>query len=49
MTELPKTISGKIKRADLRRYELELRNRNARDENEYFETDFSDELRIQGK
>lgn len=49
MTELPKTISGKIKRADLRKYESELRNRNERDENEYFETDFSDELRIQTK
>lgn len=47
MTELPKTISGKIKRTDLRKYEHELRERNARDENEYFEADFSNELRIQ--
>ncbi len=49
MPELPKTISGKIKRADLRKHESELRSRKGRDENEYFESNFSDELRMQRK
>jgi acetyl-CoA synthetase len=46
MPELPKTISGKIRRAELREYESKLRESNARDQNEYFESDFSAELGI---
>jgi len=38
--ELPKTVSGKIKRTDLRRTELDLRQLNQRTEHEYFESDF---------
>jgi acetyl-CoA synthetase len=42
--ELPKTISGKIRRVDLRAKELDLRaqNERARAENEYWEEDFPD-------
>ena len=38
--ELPKTVSGKIKRTDLRRIESELRRSNERTQEEYFESDF---------
>ncbi len=40
VNELPKTISGKIRRVELRRIERERRERNIRGENEYFEEDF---------
>jgi acetyl-CoA synthetase len=42
--ELPKTISGKIRRVDLRAREVELRaqTERARGENEYWEEDFPD-------
>lgn len=40
--ELPKTVSGKIKRTDLRRIESSLRNANQRSEQEYFESDFAE-------
>ncbi len=42
--ELPKTISGKIRRVDLRAREVQLRERTerARAENEYWEEDFPD-------
>jgi acetyl-CoA synthetase len=49
MSELPKTISGKIKRAELREYESKLRESKARAENEYFESDFSSELGVRRK
>ena len=42
VVELPKTLSGKIRRVDLRKVEAERRERGARDEHEYFEEDFSD-------
>lgn len=45
--ELPKTVSGKIKRNDLRKTETELRNKNVRSKNEYFESDFQTELKGQ--
>lgn len=38
--ELPKTVSGKIKRTDLRMVESEVRERGSRSEDEYFESDF---------
>jgi acetyl-CoA synthetase len=38
--ELPKTISGKIKRADLRKSESTLRSTDQRGPEEYFEVDF---------
>jgi acetyl-CoA synthetase len=43
--ELPKTISGKIRRVDLRAREVELREQTerARGENEYWEEDFPDQ------
>jgi len=44
--ELPKTISGKIRRVELRKYEEELRRKGERAEEEYFESDFSEELRV---
>jgi acetyl-CoA synthetase len=44
VTELPKTISGKIKRNELREKEKELRGSNQRKENEYFEEDFREKL-----
>ena len=43
-TELPKTISGKIKRNELREKEKELRRKNQSKENEYFEEDFREKL-----
>lgn len=38
--DLPKTVSGKIKRTDLRRIESDLRQSNQRAQHEYFESDF---------
>ena len=38
--ELPKTVSGKIKRTDLRRIETDLRSTNRKAPEEYFESDF---------
>jgi len=43
--ELPKTVSGKIRRVDLRKLETELRRKNMRGEGEYFESDFQRELK----
>lgn len=43
--ELPKTVSGKIKRTDLRRLESDLRTRKARGSEEYFESDFQAALK----
>ncbi|MGH8796124.1 MAG: AMP-binding enzyme, partial [Caldimonas sp.] len=40
VVELPKTISGKIRRVDLRAQEAERRAANARGEHDYFEEDF---------
>jgi len=40
VTELPKTISGKIRRVDLRKLEAERRGRGAKDPGEFFEEDF---------
>jgi len=40
VTELPKTISGKIRRVQLRAEEVTVRGSNARGEHEYFEDDF---------
>ncbi len=42
VTELPKTVSGKIRRVELRRLEAERRQRGARDPGEHFEEDFPD-------
>ncbi|MGC8606802.1 MAG: acyl-CoA synthetase [Vulcanisaeta sp.] len=42
VSELPKTISGKIRRVELRGIEREKRNKGVRSENEYFEDDFPD-------
>ena len=39
-TDLPKTISGKIRRVELRRVEIERRARNERDAKEFWESDF---------
>jgi len=47
--ELPKTVSGKIRRTDLRNYESELRGRNVRAKDEYFESDFQIELKASGR
>ena len=40
--ELPKTISGKIRRVELRGIEREKRNKGVKGEHEYFEDDFPD-------
>ncbi|HSV83477.1 MAG TPA: AMP-binding protein [Ramlibacter sp.] len=40
VSELPKTISGKIRRVDLRKREAERRERQVRDAGEFFEEDF---------
>src|SRR5438105_3681043 len=40
VTELPKTLSGRIRRVDLRKLEAERRERDVRDAQEYFEEDF---------
>jgi len=42
--ELPKTISGKIRRSELRTLENEKIKTNVRDANEYWEEDFPDLL-----
>jgi acetyl-CoA synthetase len=44
--ELPKTVSGKIRRTELRNYETQLRSKKARASNEYFEGDFAEELKM---
>ena len=40
VNELPKTISGKIRRVQLRGGEVERRNTDQRGEHEFFEEDF---------
>ena len=40
--ELPKTVSGKIRRIDLRRLEADRRERNVRGDAEFLEEDFPD-------
>jgi acetyl-CoA synthetase len=47
--ELPKTVSGKIKRTDLRKLESELRANGTRGKNEYFESDFQTALKTKAK
>lgn len=42
VAELPKTLSGKIRRVDLRHAEGQRRERGERAQNEYFEEDFPD-------
>ncbi|HLX27464.1 MAG TPA: AMP-binding protein [Casimicrobiaceae bacterium] len=42
VAELPKTLSGKIRRVDLRHTEAQRRERGERAQNEYFEEDFPD-------
>ena len=49
MNELPKTVSGKIKRTELRRSEADLRDSNTRTSEEYFENDFIQALEEQRK
>jgi acetyl-CoA synthetase len=46
--ELPKTVSGKIKRAELRKSESDLTVRATRRSGEYFESDFIEALAAQG-
>jgi acetyl-CoA synthetase len=41
VSELPKTVSGKIKRTELRIIESKVRASNSRSEDEYFESDFA--------
>jgi Acyl-coenzyme A synthetases/AMP-(fatty) acid ligases len=41
-SDLPKTISGKIRRVELRAVEAEARARGSRRDNEFWEEDFSD-------
>ncbi len=40
LTELPKTISGKLRRVELRRLEADRRNQGVREAGEFFEEDF---------
>jgi len=47
--DLPKTVSGKIKRTDLRRLETKLRTNKTRGGEEYFESDFQAELKPKAK
>jgi acetyl-CoA synthetase len=42
VNELPKTMSGKIKRTDLRKLETNQRSSLTRNKNEYFESDFAE-------
>ena len=44
MQELLKTISGKLRRAEFREYDDDLRRRDARGELEFMESDFAEEL-----
>ncbi len=44
VNELPKTVSGKIKRTDLRKLETNQRRSLTRDKDEYFESDFAEVL-----
>jgi acetyl-CoA synthetase len=44
--ELPKTVSGKIKRTELRKLESDVRAGNQRSDGEYFESDFAEELKV---
>lgn len=44
--ELPKTISGKIRRKQLRHQEVQLRSRRAKARYEFYEKDFAKELRV---
>lgn len=44
VNELPKTVSGKIKRTDLRKLETNQRSSLTRDKDEYFESDFAEVL-----
>jgi acetyl-CoA synthetase len=41
VSELPKTVSGKIRRIDLRRLETDQRSSGERNKDEYFEADFA--------
>ncbi len=45
VNELPKTMSGKIKRTDLRKIETNQRSSLTRSKDEYFESDFADVLK----
>ena len=47
--ELPKTISGKIKRTDLRNIEADYTSKEMRAEDEYFESDFQTALKAKAK
>ena len=47
--ELPKTVSGKIKRNDLRKLEADHRNSKIRSDHEYFESDFQTALKAEIK
>jgi len=47
--ELPKTVSGKIKRNDLRKLEADHRNSKTRSGHEYFESDFQTALKAKIK
>jgi len=40
MPDLPKTVSDKIRRIELRKHEIEIRSKKIREEQEYFESDF---------
>ena len=44
VNELPKTMSGKIKRTDLRKFETNQRSSVSRNKDEYFESDFAEVL-----
>jgi acetyl-CoA synthetase len=44
VNELPKTVSGKIKRTDLRKLETDQRSSITRNKDEYFESDFAEVL-----
>ena len=47
--ELPKTVSGKIKRTDLRKLEADHRTKKTREKDEYFESDFQAVLKAKSK
>jgi len=49
MDAFPKTISSKVMRKDLRKYDEELKNMNTRGKYEYFELDFIEELNLKKK